>query len=687
MKAIKLLTIPALPLILVTGACTRVEEKLPGYEEVEKAIEITVNCPTSAEDGTRTDIQGLNPVWKAGDELWLSDGVDAVGVTIPSEYDGQPYAKVSIIGLNPDSTFYALYPYQDSATVVKGTIYARIPTVQDGSFGKAHLAVGICKKDAERVIEFKNASAVLKFTTFREDLAMVQLHNTSVVFSGEFKINPETGAKSGNSNSLRKVTLPYKGSNIGEKYVSVMESNFPKGAKITFISRDGRMGYIYTSVKNALSNGYLYDLGDIDNAITMDETPAVNLGEEESANSYLITSGGSYRFPAVEGNSKNQIKDIAYGDVVWETTNKTSGPTKYSMASEVAYCDGFMYVRVPESAPDGNMLVSACDEYGNILWSWHLWLVREGVAEQTWPSGATMMDRNLGALSATPGNVLSNGLLYEWGRKDPFTGLVKYGASTAMAVTGTAITTLASNSDNGNVEYTLSHPTTYLWKNEGDWMAAPDPTLWSAALKTKYDPCPPGYHVPYETVFDGITADNAVYSNTNNGRLLTHESQQIWFPFAGRRQSGSGGINYGYSSAPLFYLYYDENTSTSGKCSWVGTTETLGLGDVNYQKAHSSGFSVRCQKIVTSGIVNTVKLKYNVTDVSYGVLAPSFTGEAYGARQIEWGDGASDGLGLTPNFYHYYNAPGTYSLTVTCVDASSITVPLGDLVEIDVTGF
>ena len=33
-----------------------------------------------------------------------------------------------------------------------------------------------------------------------------------------------------------------------------------------------------------------------------------------------------------------------------------------------------------------------------------------------------MMDRNLGATSATPGNVGSLGLLYQWGRKDPFLG-------------------------------------------------------------------------------------------------------------------------------------------------------------------------------------------------------------------------------------------------------------------------
>ena len=32
------------------------------------------------------------------------------------------------------------------------------------------------------------------------------------------------------------------------------------------------------------------------------------------------------------------------------------------------------------------------------------------------------MDRNMGAISASPGNIGALGLLYQWGRKDPFLG-------------------------------------------------------------------------------------------------------------------------------------------------------------------------------------------------------------------------------------------------------------------------
>ena len=682
MKNAYRITLPLLAAILSAGACTVAEENFIVDNGNRDAVEITVNCPANDAEPTRTDITGLNPVWKAGDEIWLSDGINAVSAVVPKEYDGKSYAKVTAVGLDPDADYYALYPYQDSAYVKGNIIYARIPTVQDGKFSGAHLAVGVCKAGSDRNIEFRNASSVLKFSTFREDLAMIQLQNISLDFSGEFKINAETGAKSGNSNSLRKVTIPISSSVIGEKYIGVMECNLPKNSKLTFITSDGRMGYIYTSTRNALSNGYIYDLGNIDDAITMDSEPAVNLGAGETANCYIVNGGGSYRFPAVEGNSGSKISDIAYGDVVWETANKTAAPGKFSLAAEVAYSNGYMYVRIPEDAPDGNFLVSACDQYGNILWSWHIWLLKEGVTDQTWPSGSVMMDRNLGALSALPGNALSNGLLYQWGRKDPFPGLASYSSATAAGVAGSTITSIGSSDETGTLEYATAHPNAFIYKSSGDW-AGDDLSFWSARLKTKYDPCPAGYHVPAESAYDGLTADNTVDQSGKYGRLLSHNSQEIWFPYAGWKASASGSL--GSTSNSHLYMFYDQNTSASGKCSFAGTPTSFAIGES--VSPHASGFSLRCQKIVSSGDVKTVKMKYAVEDITYGVLAPSFTGDAYGARQINWGDGETENLALESYVYHYYNAPATYSITVSTVDATSIIIPVGDLVELDITGF
>ncbi|MCC8143462.1 MAG: hypothetical protein LIO97_05900 [Tannerellaceae bacterium] len=57
------------------------------------------------------------------------------------------------------------------------------------------------------------------------------------------------------------------------------------------------------------------------------------------------------------------------------------------------------------------------------------------------------MDRNLGALSSTPGNGLALGLMYQWGRKDPYPGLNNPPATTVTPI---------YNAVGGSVQVTLT---------------------------------------------------------------------------------------------------------------------------------------------------------------------------------------------------------------------------------------
>ena len=71
---------------------------------------------------------------------------------------------------------------------------------------------------------------------------------------------------------------------------------------------------------------------------------------------------------------------------------------------------------------EGNALIALCNADGDILWSWHIWFTDDPRGQEYYNNAGTMMDRNLGATSATPGDVGALGLLYQWGRKDPFLG-------------------------------------------------------------------------------------------------------------------------------------------------------------------------------------------------------------------------------------------------------------------------
>ena len=81
----------------------------------------------------------------------------------------------------------------------------------------------------------------------------------------------------------------------------------------------------------------------------------------------------------------------------------------------------------------GNMVVAVTNKDGSmILWSWRLWFSDivvdkisgfASIATEI-PNSKKIMDRNLGAKSVNGEGVETYGLLYQWGRKDPFKGSV-----------------------------------------------------------------------------------------------------------------------------------------------------------------------------------------------------------------------------------------------------------------------
>ena len=73
----------------------------------------------------------------------------------------------------------------------------------------------------------------------------------------------------------------------------------------------------------------------------------------------------------------------------------------------------------PEEKNHPSSLVALCDGSGRILWSWHLWVSNNAVTTVT-SNGLEWMDRNLGALNNDPDDIANRGMLYQWGRKEPF---------------------------------------------------------------------------------------------------------------------------------------------------------------------------------------------------------------------------------------------------------------------------
>jgi hypothetical protein len=168
---------------------------------------------------------------------------------------------------------------------------------------------------------------------------------------------------------------------------------------------------------------------------------------------------------------------------------------------------------------DGNMgkgnAVIALKKDGVIYWSWHIWVINP-VEVKIWTTsnGISAMDRNLGALTTT--GDLSSGYAYQWGRKDPFpfkkTDATSYNIlnefSFGIEFDNKLETTAGAVR---SVKYSISNPQEMFYINlktsAGStlhaWTPKGLPYLWNTSdnLKSVYDPCPPGYRVPYDQIF------------------------------------------------------------------------------------------------------------------------------------------------------------------------------------------
>lgn len=312
--------------------------------------------------------------------------------------------------------------------------------------------------------------------------------------------------------------------------------------------------------------------GDIEGGDGNVEGGVADLSENGTANSYIVSSAGLYKFSTVKGNSSESVVAVSSAEVLWETFGTDVTPNVGDLVKNVSYKNGEVTFQTADTFTRGNAVIAAKDASGAILWSWHIWLTDEPQGQVYYNNAGTMMDRNLGATSATPGDVGALGLLYQWGRKDPFLGSSSISSSTLAKSTITWPSAVASSSAKGTVDYAILNPTTFVTassSSEYDWhYASRDNTLWTTSDKTKsiYDPCPAGWRVP-DGGSNGIWSKagfiDTTYDGTNEGISFSISSPSTtWYPASGCRSYGNGSLSTvgsgGYWSAShnSYYAYY-----------------------------------------------------------------------------------------------------------------------------------
>lgn len=286
-----------------------------------------------------------------------------------------------------------------------------------------------------------------------------------------------------------------------------------------------------------------------------------------------------------------------------------------------------IHVKVPVSK-GGNALIAAYSG-SKIVWSWHLWItdyVPQGItssvtyaqAQQMTQNGSVhqyattafksggmhvgkvIMDRNLCATAGGfPGENASLlefarriGYLYYWGRKDPFLGSTDGTANELNVIydgegRGVQLGKVAYSNItlvNGNtLQYVIEHPDHIITGSSSDqnqskcsWYSLNETTADYQYLynnsKTLYDPCPAGWKIPHQTVYNGWGKNQAYWFDANGtfmesgsahergGRLynvsggngvpsLRTEDNTAWFPVTAYRSFSDGKLIFNGSAA------------------------------------------------------------------------------------------------------------------------------------------
>ena len=340
----------------------------------------------------------------------------------------------------------------------------------------------------------------------------------------------------------------------------------------------------------------------------------IDLSKSGTANCYIVSKSGYYKFLAVKGNSTVSVGSVSSVAVLWESYGTDVKPSVGALIKKVAFNKGYIAFQTADTFKEGNAVIAAKDANGKILWSWHIWFTDQPKEQVYYKNAGTMMDRNLGATSATPGEVGALGLLYQWGRKDPFLGSSSISGDVEAKSTISWPSTVSSNSSNGTISYATAHPTTFITYNSsnGDWYytgsSSTNNTRWTTSDKTEsiYDPCPAGWRVP-DGGSNGIWSkalgeasdfyDESLYNSTNEGMNFSDKfgsDQTIWYPASGYRNYGDGSLNYVgndgfyWSASPYdecaYNLYFNGNGYVNGH-----------VNPLNFYY-RASGRSVRCVK-------------------------------------------------------------------------------------------
>ena len=349
---------------------------------------------------------------------------------------------------------------------------------------------------------------------------------------------------------------------------------------------------------------------------------------EPEANCYLVETNKTIYIPVSQAEKGNPERfklaqqNYSYEMLWWDG---------YGNGVDVIDLSGSQnrYIKVKTGVSEGNASICLRNKStSEILWSWHIWVTSynpefysmNGKIYTSDFNQLTFMDRNLGTVTAAYGSVpisTCGGLMYQWGRKDPYPGgenanslKTLYNYVQPNNTEGANLTPVSPSKQlkfaNANASpltpenvtaYSINNPQVIIYSWQGSMGSTVTNKIdsWGATSgkKTIYDPCPAGWRVPgfvggfspwdgYNKVSQIATGEmgcTEVKNNTNNSLGV--------YPYAGYYMPTSQLTHFGISE-----MLWSSQCQELGSGYYTSFNTTV---DKGYLNAHYL-ISVRCVK-------------------------------------------------------------------------------------------
>ena len=231
-------------------------------------------------------------------------------------------------------------------------------------------------------------------------LALGEVTKTTASFTGPLNVLPA-------DLSFSKVTVRYSNAevfNVSSAHaVSTLTFDENQNFALTLTNLKMNTTYSYCVVAEVRSEKFY---GEVSTFTTLphpyevihdlNSSSALDLSSSASANCYVVSAEGLYKFKAVKGNSTEVLGTLASASILWETFGTSAVPEYCDLIKAVDYKDEYIVFQTADTFKEGNAVIVAKDNSGQIIWSWHIWLTDQPDGQEYFNNAGTVMDRNLG---------------------------------------------------------------------------------------------------------------------------------------------------------------------------------------------------------------------------------------------------------------------------------------------------